>query len=105
MPLLDAITSFVRVTSGVSTATFKGLQLSSAFQPVFGLAHGRALGFEGLLRATDSHGTSTTAFKMAQTAEELTLLDTLCRVIHARNFARMSKDHWLHNIQREAAFN
>jgi EAL domain-containing protein (putative c-di-GMP-specific phosphodiesterase class I) len=98
MLLLDAVKSCVRITSGVSTATFKDLHLTSAFQPVFGLAHGRALGFEGLLRATDSHGTSvppTTVFKMAQTAEELTLLDTLCRVIHARNFARMSTDHWL----------
>jgi EAL domain-containing protein (putative c-di-GMP-specific phosphodiesterase class I) len=98
MPLLDAVNSCIHIISGVATATFKNLQLTSAFQPVFGLAHGRALGFEGLLRATDPHGTPVAppaVFKMAQTTEELILLDALCQAVHTRNFARMTKDHWL----------
>ncbi len=96
---LDAVEQHVSVASdGVTVAHFKGLQLTSAFQPVFGLAHGRALGFEGLLRAADPNGTPVPplrVFKMAQTLDEVVLLDTLCRMIHARNFVRMSKDHWL----------
>ena len=95
---LDAVEQYVRDSAGVTVADFKGLQLTSAFQPVFGLAHGRALGFEGLLRATDPNGTAVPpprVFKLAQTLEEVVLLDTLCRIIHARNFVRMSNDHWL----------
>jgi len=98
MPSLDAVEKHLSVISDITVASFKGLQLRSAFQPVFGLAHGRAVGYEGLLRAADPHGTAVsplTVFKMAHTAEEVVLLDTLCRTIHARNFASQSKDHWL----------
>jgi EAL domain-containing protein (putative c-di-GMP-specific phosphodiesterase class I) len=98
MPSLDEVEKHVRVADGVTVATFKGLQLTSAFQPVFGLAHGRALGYEGLLRAQDIHGTSVApprVFKMADSLEEVVMLDTLCRIIHARNFAKMAEDHWL----------
>jgi EAL domain-containing protein (putative c-di-GMP-specific phosphodiesterase class I) len=98
MPSLDAIEEHLSVVADATVASFKGLRLHSAFQPVFGLAHGRAVGYEGLLRATDPHGTAVpplTVFKMAHTVEEVVLLDTLCRTIHALNFARMSQDHWL----------
>ncbi len=31
-------------------------RLSSHFQPIFSLAHRRPVGYEGLIRGTDSHG-------------------------------------------------
>jgi hypothetical protein len=30
---------------------YRGLSLSSHFQPIFSIAHGRAVGYEGLIRA------------------------------------------------------
>jgi EAL domain-containing protein (putative c-di-GMP-specific phosphodiesterase class I) len=98
MPSFGEVERHLRLEGETSVATFKGLKLSSAFQPVFGLAHGRALGYEGLLRAIDPNGTPVpppSVFKLAHTVEEVVLLDTLCRAIHARNFARMAKDQWL----------
>jgi EAL domain-containing protein (putative c-di-GMP-specific phosphodiesterase class I) len=99
MPSFTEVERQLGTIGDVTVASFRGLQLTSAFQPVFGLAHGRALGYEGLLRATDPNGTSVPpprVFKMAQTVEEVVLLDNLCRAIHARNFSRMAgNDQWL----------
>ena len=98
MPSFSEVERHLGRAGEVTVASFKGLQLSSAFQPVFGLAHGRALGYEGLLRAMDPNGTMVpppSVFKMAHTVEEVVLLDNLCRAIHASNFTRMSKDQWL----------
>jgi EAL domain-containing protein (putative c-di-GMP-specific phosphodiesterase class I) len=84
---------------GVTVAAFKGLRLTSAFQPVFGIAQGQAVGYEGLLRAADMHGTAVAppqVFRLAQNPEEVAFLDTLCRIIHARNLARLAPGgHWL----------
>ncbi len=96
---MEVVEESVSIVDGVTVGAFRGLQLKSAFQPIFGIAQGQPVGFEGLLRATDSHGTAIPpdqVFKLAQNPEEVIYLDTLCRVIHARNFARMSDaHHWL----------
>jgi EAL domain-containing protein (putative c-di-GMP-specific phosphodiesterase class I) len=98
-PALEEIEENVSIVNGITVAAFKGLRLTSAFQPVFGIAQGRAVGYEGLLRAADLHGTPVAppqVFKLAQNPEEVIVLDTLCRMIHARNLARMSPPgHWL----------
>jgi EAL domain-containing protein (putative c-di-GMP-specific phosphodiesterase class I) len=98
-PGLEEIAHSVSTVNGITVAAFKGLELTSAFQPVFGIAQGRAVGYEGLLRAVDMHGTAVAppqVFKLAQTPEEVAFLDTLCRIIHARNLARLSPNgHWL----------
>lgn len=95
----EEIEQNVSTENGVTVAAFKGLQLRSAFQPVFGIAQGRAVGYEGLLRAADIHGTAVTppqVFRLARNADEVILLDTLCRVVHARNLSRVSPaGHWL----------
>jgi EAL domain-containing protein (putative c-di-GMP-specific phosphodiesterase class I) len=96
---LEDIEDSVRVAHGVTVATFQGLSLTSAFQPVFGIAQGLPAGYEGLLRAADMHGTAVTppqVFRLAQNPEQVAFLDTLCRLIHARNLARLAPaGHWL----------
>ena len=96
---LEDIEQSVGTVDGITVAAFKGLQLTSAFQPVFGIAQGRAAGYEGLLRAVDMHGTAVAppqVFKLAQSAGEVAFLDTLCRIVHVRNLARLAPGgHWL----------
>jgi len=37
---------------------YRGLSLTSPFQPIFSIAHGRAVGYEGLIRAHHADGTA-----------------------------------------------
>lgn len=74
-----------RTTSG----EFAGLRLKSHFQPVFSLAHKRAVGHEALLRAVDAEGRPVPplrAFHIADVAGQTVLLDRISRAIHVRNF-------------------
>jgi EAL domain-containing protein (putative c-di-GMP-specific phosphodiesterase class I) len=77
-----------------TTGIFDGLRLASAFQPVFSLAHGRAVGHEALLRATDAAGKPVPpldAFRKATQSGHTVLLDRLSRAIHVRNFTTRSQ--------------
>lgn len=78
---------------------FEGMRLSSHFQTVFSFAHGRAVGYEGLLRATSQEGKSVApldAFGIAERSGHTVLLDRLARAIHARNFVvQPSGQSWL----------
>ncbi|MBZ0091019.1 MAG: EAL domain-containing protein [Sulfuricellaceae bacterium] len=80
-------------------ADFGALQLSSAFQPIFSLAHRRIVGYEGLLRAQTGKGLSLpplTVFAEAESEAEKVHLDRLCRNLHLHNFTRFSNsDSWL----------
>ena len=83
-----------------TTGVFSGLRLTSAFQPVFSLAHGRAVGFEALLRATDGDGKAVSpleAFRRAGQSGHTVLLDRLSRAVHAHNFVSHAPDNsgWL----------
>ena len=86
---LDVIERSIATESGNAYGLFRGLRLSSDFQPVFSLAHGRAVGYEALLRATDPSGIPVApndAFRIAHHVDEVALLDRLARAIHVRNF-------------------
>lgn len=78
---------------------FEGMRLSSHFQTVFSLAHGRAVGFEALLRAVGRDGKPVSpldAFSIAERFDRTVLLDRLARAIHARNFVvQPSNPSWL----------
>ncbi|KKM87965.1 hypothetical protein LCGC14_1263560 [marine sediment metagenome] len=81
------------------TEFFQDLTLSSAFQPIISIAHRRAVGFEGLLRAKDHNDNDypplTVLQLPANTAEHLEL-DRLCRQLHANNFSKQNNaDKWL----------
>jgi len=97
---LDLVDNFIRMSrNGRAGSEFKALQLSSAFQPIFSIAHRRAVGYEALLRARDDRGNPVSplqVFAMADAGPELTRLDRLCRTLHVHNFQTMTADsHWL----------
>lgn len=89
----------VCVSDGRATAAFKGYQLTSAYQPIFGLAHRRPVGYEALLRATDAAGAAVSplqVFASAETTEGIVHLDRTCRILHARNYQPLAaEDRWL----------
>ena len=97
---LDLVKGFIRMShNGRAGSEFKALQLSSAFQPIFSIAHRRAVGYEALLRARDNQGNPVSplqVFAMASAGPELTRLDRLCRTLHVHNFQTTAADnHWL----------
>jgi len=78
---------------------FNGLQLRSAYQPVYSIAHRRQVGHEALLRAFTVGGDPVSppeVFAMAKNEAEITQLDRLCRTLHVRNYvASGPKRGWL----------
>jgi EAL domain-containing protein (putative c-di-GMP-specific phosphodiesterase class I) len=96
---LSAVESAVVTEPPYTRGVFQGMRLSSHFQAVFSLAHGRAVGYEALLRATGRDSRPTTpldAFAIAERSGQIVLLDRLARAIHARNFASLpSGTSWL----------
>jgi EAL domain-containing protein (putative c-di-GMP-specific phosphodiesterase class I) len=73
--------------------------LSTHFQPIFSLAHRRPVGYEGLIRGTDSNGRAYLATELlakAPAGVPRMQLDRQCRALHVRNFRRLSnEDSWL----------
>jgi EAL domain-containing protein (putative c-di-GMP-specific phosphodiesterase class I) len=91
---LDFIQSMLTENSGKASGSFKGLEVKSAFQPVFSLPHKRAIGFDASLRGTDPQGKSVgaqTLFGQVDDYSETSLLDLLCTTIHVHNFFAGSK--------------
>src|SRR5262245_30233830 len=96
---LSAVESAVVTEPPYTRGVFQDLRLSSHFQTVFSLAHGRSVGYEALLRATRRDNRPTPpldAFGIAERSGQIVLLDRLARAIHARNFAAQpSGESWL----------
>jgi len=74
-------------------------RLSTHFQPIFSLAHRRPVGYEGLIRGTDSNGKAYLATELlakAPAGVARMQLDRQCRALHVRNFRRLgNEDRWL----------
>jgi EAL domain-containing protein (putative c-di-GMP-specific phosphodiesterase class I) len=74
-------------------------RLATHFQPIFSLAHRRAVGYEALIRGSDSAGrVYLPAELLAQAPAGVARmqLDRQCRALHARNFRRLHDDvSWL----------
>ena len=81
------------------SADYDNLILSSAFQPIFSIAHRKPVGYEGLLRAYDSEGRYISPIQVMQrpsNSREHLELDRTCRALHARNFSHAVEDEsWL----------
>ncbi|MBI3901951.1 MAG: EAL domain-containing protein [Nitrosomonadales bacterium] len=96
---LDHIEPFIHLQSDCVSGKFRDIQLCSAFQPIFSLAHRRPVGYEALLRPRAADGTSLSplaVFDMAQGEVENVFLDRLCRIVHTQNFLAQSDDtNWL----------
>ncbi len=96
---LDRIEAATQVVDSGVIAHFKGLTLTSHFQPIFSLAHKRPVGYEALLRATNREGNAVSplaVFNLLLAEQETVYLDRLCRNLHLRNFLSLSDDTcWL----------
>src|SRR5216684_3229122 len=88
-------TLFVEAEGG-SPSEFR---LFTHFQPIFSLAHRRPVGYEGLIRGTDSTGKAYLATELlakAPAGVPRMQLDRQCRALHVRNFRRLGdEDSWL----------
>ncbi len=98
--LLDAIESRMEVREGSAVARYCDLRLESVFQPVISLAHGRAVGFEALVRAYPRQERRSVppadVFMRAAERGESVLVDALCRALHLVNFElQQIKDSWV----------
>lgn len=96
--------SLARDSRGRWGARLDDVHLGSAFQPVYSLAHGRAVGHEALLRARDGAGrpvAARTALRGDGSFADMLRADRAARLIHALNFAEHAPSaHWLFlNIQ------
>ncbi len=96
-PLEQAVISFDQIDAALrsdaerTVAMFGALKLNSHFQPIFSLAHQRIVGFEALLRATDSYRLPRSpleVFGAVRNHADTVLLDRLCRTVHLHNFVR-----------------
>lgn len=95
---LEIIERFAREEDGRYYGQFGSMRIRSAFQPIYSLAHRRAVGFEALLRPYTENLliSPLTVFGMVQGDMENVFLDRLCRVVHLRNFLSQRDDiNWL----------
>jgi EAL domain-containing protein (putative c-di-GMP-specific phosphodiesterase class I) len=81
------------------TGPRREFRLATHFQPIFSLAHRRSVGYEALIRGTDSNGrTYLPAELLAQAPAGVARmqLDRQCRALHVHNFRRLRDDvSWL----------
>jgi EAL domain-containing protein (putative c-di-GMP-specific phosphodiesterase class I) len=78
--------------SGEFTSTFLGVQLNSAFQPIYDSEAGELFGHEALLRPSLG-GTQAIspefAFSFAEQSGRLVKFDRVCRTLHVLNFRQI----------------
>jgi EAL domain-containing protein (putative c-di-GMP-specific phosphodiesterase class I) len=81
------------------SATFQGLTLRTALQPIFSISHKRVVGYEALIRAFDTDDVSVLPlhlFSLPTDEPENVLLDRLCRYLHIQNYSALSDQvNWL----------
>ena len=106
---IDNIESAVNRSGNQFVGNFTGLQLTTAFQPIYSVAHRRPVGHEALLRAFSPLGpvAPQVVFDTIQAESEAIFLDRLCRNLHLRNFLSMADDtSWLFlNINPQVVVN
>ena len=83
---------------GAAIGHYAGHRLASHFQPIFSLSHGRVVGHEALLRASDEAGAAVPPpqFFDVDGFDELLWRDRLVRTVHGANYARDAQPaQWL----------
>ncbi|OGR10737.1 MAG: hypothetical protein A2097_02840 [Desulfobacula sp. GWF2_41_7] len=96
---LPFITQWATKKGNYLTGSFDGLNLYTALQPIFSLAHKRVVGYEALLRVKNRESqwiSPAPLFENGKSPSETIHLDRLCRYIHLNNFLNMNDDiNWL----------
>ena len=97
--MLSEIAASITENGGMTMAPWAGLKLTSAFQPVYSLAHKRVVGHEALVRALDPSDALVSPAELFNANPDigrLTRLDRTCRYVHGLNFKRFDNDvGWL----------
>ena len=92
----QAIRNLLHPEGKQTLGTFAGWTLRSHFQPIFSVAHGRAVGFEGLIRPADAGGSPVAPLEVfGRDRAHLFTLDRLAAAVHVRNFDALRSDGWL----------
>ncbi|GAA3574072.1 MULTISPECIES: EAL domain-containing protein [Marinobacter] len=95
----DLIDSLLTQGSEGWTASYQGLTLKTALQPIFSISHKRIIGYEALVRAFDNDAASVLPihlFQLPRDAAENLFLDRLCRHLHVQNYSQLSDSlNWL----------
>lgn len=96
---LDQIEPYIQIGREGVLGRYGDMQLDSAFQPIFSLAHRRPVGYEALLRPYSAEGTALSplaVFGMVKDEAEGVFLDRMCRIVHTQNFLAQADDtSWL----------
>lgn len=96
---MAALQSLLECHDGQWSARLGGYRLFSHFQPIYSLAHRRAVGYEALLRGVDAQGQGVPPARLLgghRSIGDLMHVDRLCRLLHAHNFvAQGPRDQWL----------
>jgi len=101
-PRLDihTVRQFISREGDGLVGRFHSNVLSSAFQPIFSIAHKRIVGYEALLRGRNPQGTPVSPpeiFSSEKSEMGTVFLDRLCRYLHMGNFRRAGDDlNWLY---------
>jgi EAL domain-containing protein (putative c-di-GMP-specific phosphodiesterase class I) len=86
-----AAEELVRAEGG-ETLAWRGIALSSHFQPIYGIRRESCMGYEALVRAVGADGkpcSPAQLFEGAFADGRGVELDWICRALHLRNFARV----------------
>jgi EAL domain-containing protein (putative c-di-GMP-specific phosphodiesterase class I) len=98
-PPLDMLLSMMEKDGNSWFATYRGIEIRSAFQPVMSVPHSRVIGYEALMRSRTPKGDALPpplVFSLARRHDEAVLLDRLSRAVHVANFADQGGDiGWL----------
>lgn len=95
----ELIDSLLTQGSAGWSASYQGLTLKTALQPIFSISHKRVIGYEALVRAFDTDCASVLPvhlFQLPTDAAENLFLDRLCRHLHVQNYSAFDDDlNWL----------
>ncbi len=98
-PEADILSPMLSQQDDTWTATFRGLTLHTALQPIYSIAHKRTVGYEALIRAFDNDNAAVLPphlFDLPSSDAENLLLDRLCRYLHVRNYSSIKDQlNWL----------
>jgi EAL domain-containing protein (putative c-di-GMP-specific phosphodiesterase class I) len=86
---------FWRNDDGSFAAAYRDLRLKSAFQPIFRSGHPHPIGYESLLRATDSDNAPVSPVRLFHTdaaSGSDTQLERLSQALHILNFSQQAPD-------------